>query len=183
MEITVAVKDAFFDRAAVIRRMDTAKQKRLSKAGAFLQRRAQSLLKRRKKTSQAGQTPSIHTEKGAEGPGSGLKYILFFYDSAADSVVVGPVKLNQATMVDGNRSSVPELMEKGGIATIYEERWRFPRKQFKWRRRDLRRLPNPEKEYRRRRAVYRPRPFMGPALDKERQAGKIPELFKNCIGP
>ena len=171
MEITYDVRGMFFDRLAVQARVDAQKRKRLSKAGAYVRRTARTLL-RRKKTSAPGQPPATH------GPEPNLRTVLFGYDPRSESVVVGPIKLNQATMVDGNRSTVPELMERGGIATIYEERYRG---QLRWRRRDMRRNPRPEKEYRRRRAVYQPRPFMGPALDRER--GKFPELFRNCIGP
>lgn len=171
MELTFAVRDAFFDRKAVQDRVDAAKRKQLSKAGRFVRRTARTLL-RGKKASQAGQPPATH------GPEPNLRTIFYVYDQQTESVVVGPVKLNQVNMVDGNRATVPELMEKGGIATIYEERWRG---QLKWRRRDMRRNRKAEKEYRRRTAIYRQRPFMGPALDRER--AKVPELFRDCIGP
>jgi hypothetical protein len=171
LEVTYAVKEWFFDGAAVAGRVEAQKRKRLSQAGAYVRRTARTLL-RRKKTSAPGQPPATH------GPEPNLRTVLFAYDPQAESLVVGPVKLPQVAIVHGNRSTVPELMERGGIATIYEERYRG---QLRWRRRDMRRNRRPEKEYRRRRAVYQPRPFMGPALDRERT--KLPELFRNCIGP
>ena len=49
MDITVSMKvvNLFFDRPAVIRRLDVANHRALSKAGAYVRRAAMSRLRRR----------------------------------------------------------------------------------------------------------------------------------------
>jgi len=205
----MAVKDAFFDRLAVIKRMDAARLKSLSKCGAFVQRSGQSKLRRRKRASRPGESPSVHTEKGSEGPASGLKWILFFYDQSSDSMVVGPVKLNQVeeSWIDVKNTTVPAILEHGDRVTVHE--WRFVNLAAKdaswdqnassqkfgmqWRRRDKRwknasrkrrgrTLSNLGTQTRTRLVSIKARPFMGPAL--KANIPKFPETFRNSIiGP
>lgn len=204
MEITFDVKNAFFDRLAVIQRMDAASVKRLSKAGAMVRRTARTLVRPRKRASRPGEPPSTHS------PEPNLRTVLFAYDKNANSVVVGPVKLNQMewSWIDYTGTTVPRILEHGDRVLVHE--WRFvnlaakeadPRwdkhtstKKFslEWRRRDKRwgngsrkrrgyYLSDLGTQVRTRRITIRARPFMGPALAKEQ--AKIPELFRNCIGP
>lgn len=185
MQITIDMKKAFFDRMAVIERMDKAKHRALSKAGGMVRKAALWNLKRRKAPSQPGSPPSIHTSKGAEGPAAGLKYLLYVYDDRIGSVVVGPVKFNQLNQsaIDRGSQTVPQIMEFGGVVNIHEVRrvqpWR--RESYKWRRRDLRRNARPGDERRVRRAVYKPRPFMGPALASAVKSPKFPDQFRDMI--
>lgn len=80
---------SFFDRAAVVNALGKAKAGAMSRMGAFVRRRARSLIRRRKKSSSAGQPPSDH--------GGALKRLLFFaYDPGAQSTVVGPEKFGES---------------------------------------------------------------------------------------
>ena len=114
--------DLFFDRQRVITAMDRAEKRALSKAGAFVRRRAQSSLRRRKKSSPPGKPPSRHA-----GTQQSLKFILFLYEPHNHGVVVGPVKFTGA-------GDVPNLMEHGGTAVIRSNARskvaRYPRRPF-----------------------------------------------------
>lgn len=171
-DLTYKVTGMFFDRPMVQRRLDVAKKRALSKAGAWVRRRAKSLLRRRKRTSNAGEPPSVHSDPG-------LKTILFVWDPGRQSVVVGPVRLNQVVHGGAGQLRVTTLMEFGGDVTMHEEARKDGRPWSDeigmWRRRDLRRSPKPWKVYRTRRAKYAPRPFMGPAL-----RDTLPTLPQSC---
>ncbi len=102
---------------------------------------------------------SIRKRKGSAPPGSpphshvGLlrNFIFFGYDRASDSVVVGPAKLNKP-------NEAPHVLEHGGVTTAT----RFARGRL-----------------RKRRVRVAARPFMGPALEKERP--KLPPLWRGSI--
>jgi hypothetical protein len=185
MELKFSVMNGFFDRPKVLAALDRAKRKQLSKAGAFIRRRARSSMRRRKGVSAAGSPPSAHS------PDPSLKTIFFAYDSRRDTVVVGPVKLNQKISAVKPDLTVPSLMERGGTATIREFRWvadgsrmiAADQQQTAWRRVDLRRSQRPRPGFRYqlrdRKATYPARPFMGPALAAESK--NFPDLFKGCI--
>ncbi len=124
------IKKAFFDRAVVIAAVDKQKRKNLSKAGAFVRTAARSSIRKRKKPAPPGKPPSSHD--------GGLKRNIFFgYDSAAESVLIGPVAFARG----GGRA--PRLIEKGGRIT--------------------RRLRSGKRV----RQHYRGNPFMEPAIDQE----------------
>lgn len=169
--LTLKMKDLFFDRAAVIDRIGKARARNLSKAGAFVQKRARTSLRRRKRASAPGQPPSVHSkDKFAT-----LKNILFAYDPAGDSVIVGPVGFRAAgTGIGPARApgDVPEALEHGGTLAIREV---FVR--GKWRLSTVR--PRLGLRERTRPAVYAPRPFMGPALVAEQDA--IAALWKDSV--
>lgn len=141
-------KKLFFDRQIVIDAVGRATAHNLSKAGAFVQRRARSSLRRRKRTSEPGSPPSVHSRD----PVATLKNIWFVFDPQNTSVVVGPLKLNQSSLVGSSQPTVPALHEYGGTALVGK---------------------------RRRRARYAPRPFMGPAMQSE--LPKFPDLWKNSV--
>lgn len=154
----------FFDKPAVMSAMDRAERRALSKLGAFTRTAARRSIRRRKKASQPGKPPSAHA---ASGSFASLKNILFVYDKSKGSVVVGPVKANQVQTewvggLGGGNITVPQIMEEGGVIMIREESLN---KGKSWRRRDMRYGAKQWKEYRTRRAVYKPRPYMGPAKD------------------
>jgi len=135
----------FFDRKKVLRAVDKATRRVLSKAGAFVRTTAKHSIRRRKRVSQPGQPPSSHMGL--------LKHlILFGYDRRRQTVVVGPLKLNQKI---GN---APEALEHGG-ASIVAEGLRNRR--------------------RKRRVRIKARPFMGPAMAKE--TPKFPKLWANSV--
>lgn len=114
--VKMTVKNLFFDRAMVVREIGKINAAALSKAGAFVRRRARSSLRRRKKPSAPGSPPSVHSTDNV----ATLKNILFAYDRQRQSVVIGPVRLNvhSATWGDEGRvfttGAVPGIHEHGG---------------------------------------------------------------------
>lgn len=168
--VTYKVKHAFFDRAEVIREIGRRNAAALSKAGSWVRRTARQSMRRRKKASSPGTPPSAHSKDNV----ATLKNILFAWDRSRQSVVVGPVRLNQVqqSWITGGNSSVPGIHEFGDVVTVRE----VSRDKGKtWRRRDMRRTPRTWERFRSRRAVYPPRPFMAPALAKEMP--NFPELW------
>ncbi|MCW5775997.1 MAG: hypothetical protein KIS87_06130 [Phycisphaeraceae bacterium] len=141
--ITMRIKDMFFDRHVVIRAMDSAKRKVLSQAGAFIRTAAKTSIRKRKGTAPPGKPPHSHE-------GSLRKWILFGYDRASDSVVVGPVGFAKST--------APRALEHGGETVVHTRR--------------KGRLTS-------RKVKIAARPFMAPALEKERP--KLPLLWRNSI--
>lgn len=191
---------AFFDSPKVIAATTEAERKVLSKAGAFVQRRARTSIRRRKSASQPGSPPSAH--------GDDLKTrIEFDYDFKTKGVVVGPVKLNKVQFATSlfAQTSVPYTLEKGGPGLRVETRLAGPITETEWRRADYRR--NETKHaislfretgrkqvtlnlqerggppvfvgFRVVRTQIAARPFMDPALIAERP--KFPGLFANSI--
>ncbi len=141
--ITMRIKDLFFDRAAVARAVDGTKRKVLSKAGAFIRTAARTSIRKRKKSAPPGSPPHSHE-------GSLRRLILFGYDRAADSVVVGPVGVK--------KSVAPKTLEHGGRTMVRSRRGG--------------RLMS-------RNVRIAARPFMAPALDRERP--QLPQLWRNSI--
>lgn len=201
-QIGFGARNLFFDRPRIVAALSKPKRKALSKAGAFVRTAARSALRRRKGPSSPGSPPSVHAPSGER---ASLKTILFAYDVQNDSVVVGPVKLNQVNFkTDGGRVSVPALHEFGGELGIRE--WKFTALDERtydmvreypsmmkfvdvWSRRDLRwrmtsrkrpwSLMNLGVQTRMRKAKYPARPFMRPAL--ESVSDRFSDLFRDCI--
>jgi len=138
-------KSSFFDKPAVMSAVDKATRKVLSKFGAFVRTRSRSSIRRRKKTSAPGQPPSSHL-------GLLKDNIFFVFDKSRQSVVIGPILLNQKT------HSTPEALEYGGPSQVFQGR------------RERKKLRTVE---------IRPRPFMGPAFEQEQQ--KLPALWRDSI--
>lgn len=183
MNVTFQIKESFFDRPKVIASLKKAKRKALSKAGAFVRRRARSSMRRRKGVSPEGSPPSAHSS------GNSLKTILFAFQPQSESTIVGPVQFNQVNFtVESVTSTVPGLHERGETAILREYRYlpiEGDADPVQWRRADGRRSYKHREGYRfqtrRRTAKYPKRPFMRPALEAE--APNFPELFKNSITP
>jgi hypothetical protein len=169
--MTMRMKDFFFDKQSVKSRMSKANRKALSKAGAFMRRRARSSLRRRKKSSAPGQPPSVHTSDRV----ATLKNILFAYEPQTESLVVGPVKLNQKTLLGPQLgdATVPQVHEFGATVKVREVKvgkgWRS----------GIRRV-RPGQPVRVRAATYPERPFMGPALEAEKD--NIPDAWSGSVG-
>jgi len=106
-----------------------------------------------------GAKSSIRKRKRSAAAGSppsshtGLlkRFIYFGYDPDKQSVVIGPTKQNRG-------SSIPETLEHGGTATIV-------------RRRRGKRTTT--------RVKIAPRPFMGPAMDRE--LPKLPAMWRDSV--
>lgn len=169
--LSANIQDQFFDRAAVIDRMGAANARRLSRIGAYIRRRARTnILRRRKGVSSPGSPPSVHSKDSV----ATLRNIQFAADRTTESMICGPIKLNQVNETQDGRISVPEVLEKGGTITIYEQRYANT---DQWYRQDRRRARRPGVEYRKRAANYAARPFMGPALKHEIDAGTVGNIF------
>ena len=102
-----AVKGTFFDRAAIVEKLDPAVKKALSKFGAFVRQRSRTSIRQKKGTSPAGQPPYSHT-------GALKKFIFFGYDPGTKSVVIGPT-------LAGSQSGAPAALEQGGPARLSEK--------------------------------------------------------------
>ena len=164
MAIGMDIKKLFFDRPKIKRAVDKAKRGVLSRAGAFIRQTARTSIRKRKGTSPPGSPPHSHL-------GLLRRFILFGYDERTDSVVVGPAKLAKA-------GDAPHTLEFGGAAvakrtmvvrvgdTGRDRRGRFAR--------GKRQLVEAGT-----RLVYKPRPYMGPAMKKE--LPKFPQLWRNSI--
>ena len=97
-------KGMFFDRAAVLAKVDGATRRVLSKFGAFVRQRAKSSIRKRRAISEPGQPPSSHVGL--------LKRLIFFaFDPNRKSVVIGPTLLRPG-------SKAPKLLEHGGDTTF-----------------------------------------------------------------
>jgi len=184
------MKALFFDTAKVRRAVDAATRRVLSKFGAFVRQRARTSIRHRRAVSQPGAPPSSHT-------GMLRRRIYHAYDPARQSVVIGPVPLNQVFFDKNLRpvsGIVPEILEYGGTAGVVEEAYRTAAGQLIWARRDLRRMGKvallsalranlargqaipttagnyvvPTKHHRFRTYSVKARPYMRPALEKER---------------
>lgn len=82
------------------------------------------------------------------------RFIYFGYDPQERSVVIGPIPLSERKAKDA-----PEHLEYGGVAVLKSR--------------------NPRRGRRSRRAVYKPRPFMGPAFEKEQP--NLPAMWRASI--
>ena len=83
-----SAKSGFFDRAAVVRAVDQATRRNLSRFGAYVRQRAKTSIRRPPKTatvriSRPGRPPYSHT-------GLLKRFIFFAYDADRQSVVIGP---------------------------------------------------------------------------------------------
>ncbi len=104
-----STKAMFFDRKAVMSKVNTATRKVLSKFGAYVRQSAKSSIRKRKKPSPPGSPPSSHT-------GLLKKFIFFGYDPRKESVVIGPTRLNRKGRDDPGNA--PPLLEYGGTTTL-----------------------------------------------------------------
>ena len=163
----------FFDKKQVIDQIGKANAKGMSKAGSFIRQRARSSLRKRKKPSAAGSPPSRH------GSDASLRQIQFYYDTASQSLIVGPILIRTSTDYYGPQlgsTTVPELHEFCKSVTI-RERLTAMDQWVAWGS-----TPDPRPGRTRvRRATYPARPYMGPALKAEITAGKIDSGYAGVI--
>lgn len=170
--VTFEMKKFFFDRKVVQNAVDKQQRRAISRSLAFVRRRARSLLRRRKRVSAAGSPPSVHSDPG-------LKTILFAYDMRTKGGIVGPVKLNKVSMTSTGPVPIPGVMELGGSLRIQETQ---SNTDGRWYRRNLRSKMRPGQKKRTRTVKYPARPFMGPALEMESEAGNILSPWSNVVG-
>jgi hypothetical protein len=108
--LSAKIKDVFFDRAGVIAKIGAANAKALNRVGGALRLTARRKLRRRKKASQPGQPPSVHSQDDF----ATLKNILYGLQGQS-SVLIGPRALNQS------RGTIPGLHEFSGQQKIAEQ--------------------------------------------------------------
>lgn len=138
-------KGLFFDSKPVLDATTRAERRVLSRFGAFVRTRARTSIRSRKRSSAPGSPPSSHT-------GMLKKFILFFYEMARRSVVIGPAKLNAQGV------NVPQVLEEGGTAQV---------------------IKGPASNRRRKNIEVKARPYMGPAFNAE--LPKVPSLWADQI--
>ena len=143
--IGMVAKRMFFDRKAVTSAVDRAARRVLSRFGAFVRRGAKSSIRKRKRASAAGEPPSSHT-------GLLKRFIFFGYERNRRSVVIGPMRLNQAV------GDAPEALEYGGTSTI---------------------VTGLRSKRKKRRVRIAARPYMGPAFEQEKP--KLPAMWANSV--
>lgn len=165
-----AAKRLFFDAPAV-ESVFTKKERRvLSRSGRFVQRKARGFIRKRKKPSKPGKSPTNQTDRYK-------KSILFFADLNRRSVIIGPTKLNQDTPAgDGSPvgSEVPAVLEAGGEIQILEQQI-FPGSD-QYRRAAGRRTNDPTRDTRLRTVTIEPRPHISTAFEAEQH--KFADLFR-----
>lgn len=160
--------DLFFDRKEVIDNVEKDERRALVQVGAYIRKVARNSLRRRKKSAQPGNPPSVYSRDSKLT----LKNILFFYDKQNASVKVGPVQFTQS-------DDAPGLLELGGVKTVREERRIYPDgRKSSWRRKSVKRPSRLDDwETRTTRYTYSAFPFMGPAL--ERAEPRVLEIFES----
>lgn len=179
--IDLGVADAktlFFDSHRVLASVDVATRQALSKTGAYVRTRARSSIRRRKKASPPGRPPSDH--------GGALKRLLLFaFDPAAFSTVVGPVKFGGGVQAP----RAPRALEAGGDVTRVRlvpaakgGRAATPAQAAAYRRHlQSGRLARPAVVRRVETLHYRPRPYMVPAIRNEIAAGTLTDELRGSI--
>lgn len=127
-----AFKGSFFDATPVLKAMDRAEQKALSRFGAFVRQRWRTSLRYQEGPSQPGQPPSAHRstlrtktnrktgQKSRQAISPEREFVFFAYDPATKSVIVGPAKTNQKPRRGMGGLLVTEAIEYGGSETITE---------------------------------------------------------------
>lgn len=176
--ITYRMTRFFFDRQAVISRVDNLRLRALRFLGGRTRLIARRSIRRRGKRTPpapAGSPPYSRTGKLREG-------ILFAFDPANKSVVIGPVILNQVFLLQGRpvRGTVPQVLEEGGRIGIVERKVVGSNPLYKWWRADLRYNKDSSKyDYRIRFVVIQPHPYMAPAAEKAVEG--LPEQLKDQI--
>jgi hypothetical protein len=180
--VSLAIKEYFFDRAAVQNAVARGNLRALSKAGAYVRTRARTSLRRRKKPAAPGQPPSVHSRDSF----ATLKNILFGLEPQRQAVLIGPVGLggasrNSAVVPDG---TVPNVLEFGGQVSVLEEQLSYydhGQKVTRWRQTNPqgRQVRGRTLPHRRRRVRVASRPFMGPALEAETQ--HIPDAWAGSV--
>ena len=96
--------ELWFDRDYVLKHVDEARQKKLSRFGYFVMRDARQLIKHRKRSSKPGESPTNWSDL--------LKRFIYFnYEKQTRSVVIGPYRL-PASRED---PPIPAALELGGI--------------------------------------------------------------------
>lgn len=177
IQFTAASKDNFFDRKAIEKYLTTAERKAFERIGGRLKVTAQRSMRSQKKPKKKAfvERPSAPgtPPRRRVAMGEGLTKIYYNYDKSQHGVVVGPVKSNWTAY---SNVTVPQLHEFGGRVQIVEVDYSVTRNGWqlrgdpKWTQVGQRGQRNRGKRPMRvRTANYPKRPFMFPALTKNKQ--------------
>ena len=170
-------KGLFFDRQKVQRSINRAERRVFSKFGAYVRSDARASIRRRKRPSKPGQAPTNQTGR--------LKNNIFFvYEPTRRSVVIGPILLNRGT-------GAPEVLEHGGVTVVRKVEREPRRKQRKQRRKrskaEIERIIAAKRRQGKRPTkvtlkpiTIEPRPFMGPAFEKNREQ-ELPRMWQDAV--
>jgi len=116
------VTSAFFTAPAVLHAVDKEDRKRMSRAGAFVRRAAQTSMRytseRRRKglIVQAQHSPAGKPPRAIRPHAFLRKFLYFAYDTQARSVVVGPIPIPRGT-------GAAETLEYGGRTIWHNPLW------------------------------------------------------------
>ena len=150
-------KRLFFDKPAVVRAVDRARRRVLSRAGAIVRRAAKKQLRKKR-----GGRPAKAGEPPTRRKGLLYKLTYFAYEQASQSAIVGPRLLRTKT-APTSEHTVPSVLETGG-------RVRAPR---------YRSRHGGQRYTRQVTLKYDPHPYMQPALRAEKD--KVADVWKNSI--
>jgi len=179
-EVDYKITDFFFDRLAVQDKLAAKELRAMSRIGAFIMRGARQSIKRRKSSSAPGSIPHAHsTDKVAT-----LKNILFGFDPSSRSVVVGPVKLGRIARRSFFLSkSKPKRDQKGRIAKDAIGVWVSDIQPTKpvTSLTEFGGTATAKIDGKNSTLHYPARPFMGPALERERTNVKLIEAWKEIL--
>jgi hypothetical protein len=175
LTVDASIKDRFFDRARVIESLGRADARRLSKMGAFVQRRAKTdILRRapkrkrkdgRRAAARPGAPPLVHSNDSF----ASLRNILFGLSDDNNAVVIGPRFVPSLRLQGASDSTVPGLLTRGGTARM--EQWSNDGDVWHMGK-------SSQAEYHRTvNARFHEHPFMGPALQKEIDVGLVQNVF------
>ena len=182
--LTISINtELFFDRKRVSDAVDRGTRRAMSKGLAFIRKRATSSIRKTQISSRAGEPPRSHSAN----PTVSIRNIQFQYDPASKSGICGPVKLNGRARLVRPAKTLPATLEFGGPvafrrgALIERSTRNRPGLDSGGR---FTRVSSSGRYYVVTRAfgkMYRARPFMGPALEKEVAAGTILDSWKGQI--
>lgn len=186
--------ETFFDRPGVIARVKKGTKSALSKAGAFVRQRAKTSIKPARKSvtrdSKTGkfvagaQAQPVPGKPPRSIKGTLRRLIFFGYDANSESVFVGP----KLTTGSNSNPTNPEVLEKGGTVTrrrsvTKPKRKAPPAQAASYRAKilagEVAPPPKAETKTETYQAKYRQFPYMGPALEAEKD--NFPELFTDTV--
>lgn len=180
IQFTAASKDNFFDRPAVMRFLDKTESIAFNKIGGRIRKTAQRGMRPQKKPKKKKWSEYVETPSAPGQPprrrvplGSGLSKIYYAYSASKHQVQIGPVKFNWSAYPS---ATVPELHEFGGLVKAFQVDISVSRdgksRGLKpiWIDARPRRIRNRGAQPLRARTVsYPKRPFLFPALEKNKQ--------------
>lgn len=105
--LKAGVKQFFFDRDEVLRRLTKAERQMMVRFGGTVRKRAKGSIRSRKGASPPGKPPHNHT-------GLLRNKIFFAYEPSRHAVIIGPERLDELT--PDNRDAL-EMLEIGGTTT------------------------------------------------------------------